>query len=286
MSRVTIAALYRYPVKSTRGLALHEATVRRTGIVGDRQWMIVDGSGYFVTQRQKAELALIGVRETPAGVVLSCGEQTFPLERERVVAAGDLRPVTVWKDQVTAYDCGDEAAAFLAATVGANRGRPLRLVLVRELRTVSSKGRPAPQAEVAFADDWPFLVTSEESLAELKERIEREHPGDGAAITMERFRPNIVLRGLPPFAEDDIDSFRTASGLCFQLAKPCTRCVTTMTDPATAARGAEPLRTLRTFRQRTFPWGKGLMFGENAVLTDGDGRTLTVGDEVAVVYRA
>ena len=60
MPRARIAALNVYPVKSCRGLGLADVRVAARGFVaatpsgevGDREWMIVDPDGRFVTQRE------------------------------------------------------------------------------------------------------------------------------------------------------------------------------------------------------------------------------------------
>lgn len=277
--RATITELFIYPVKSAQAIPLRQATVLRTGLAGDRQWMVVDDTGHFVTQRQMSKLSFLSVAATPSGISLSCRGEQIALERAKIIAANDRRQVTVWSDTVSAYDCGDAAAAFLAATLGQNRGRPLRLVLQQQLRNVDPLGASALPATVAFADGYPFLVTTDASLADLQARIDREHPDDAETMATLRFRPNIVLSGLAPFAEDAADALKTAGGVHFRLVKPCSRCAITMIDPETGAKGVEPLRTLRTFRSRE----KGIMFGQNAMLIDGEGLTISIGDEVEVV---
>jgi uncharacterized protein YcbX len=286
MESATISALFRYPIKSARGIELERSPVTKTGLSGDRQWLIVDSTGNFVTQRQKAELATLVVHETDGGLSVTCGGQRLTLERARVIQENIAREVTIWNDRVTAYDAGDEAAAFLAATVGQNRGRPMRIVLIKELRVRLIRNADDPSlngqtSPIAFSDGYPFLITTEASLAHLKGRIEQDHPTEGEPISTWRFRPNIVLAGLPAYAEDRIYGFETAAGVRVQLVKPCTRCVVTMIDQETGARGPEPLRTLRTYRSQP----NGIMFGQNGILASGEGAVISVGDEVRVSYR-
>jgi hypothetical protein len=116
---------------------------------------------------------------------------------------------------------------------------------------------------VSFADAYPFLLLSEESLAELNRRL-------AAPLPMNRFRPNLVIRGSPAFGEDALGAF-TIGEIGFRAVKPCDRCAITTTDQETAERGVEPLRTLATFRRQD---GK-VYFGQN-VVHQGTGR-LTVG---------
>lgn len=287
MHEATITSLFRYPVKSARGLAVNRSVVLRTGLAGDRQWLIVDGTGNFVTQRQKAELATIAVTEVEFGLVLTCRDQSLELHSDRIKARAVTREVTVWNDRVAAFDAGDDAAAFLAETIGENRGRPLRLVLVKEHRTKLIRNAPSQDLNgqtvpIAFTDGYPFLITTVASLTELQQRIERNHPGEGSAITSRRFRPNIVLDAVAAHAEDQIDFIETRSGLRIRLVKPCARCVIPMGDPETGVRGPEPMRTLRAYRSQK----NGIMFGQNAILTAGEGETISVGDKVRIEYRS
>jgi len=106
---------------------------------------------------------------------------------------------------------------------------------------------------VSFADGFGFLLISEASLHELNSRLETPLP-------MNRFRPNLVVSGAEPFAEDNWRDLRLG-GLELTVVKPCARCVITTTNQDTAQRGAEPLRTLATFRRQD---GQ-VMFGQNVV---------------------
>jgi hypothetical protein len=134
--------------------------------------------------------------------------------------------------------------------------------------------RPADPAyaptgtRVSFADAFPFLLISEESLSDLNSRLTRPLP-------MNRFRPNLVIAGGEPYIEDTLERF-DIGGIAFRAVKPCGRCVVTTTDQETTERGVEPLRTLATYRKE----GGEVVFGQNVVHL-GTGR-LTVGAPVLV----
>jgi uncharacterized protein YcbX len=119
---------------------------------------------------------------------------------------------------------------------------------------------------VSFADGFPFLLISEESLADLNRRLADPLP-------MNRFRPNLVVAGAEPYAEDGWDRIEIG-GVRLRMVKPCARCVVTTTDQTTAQRGKEPLRTLATYRKVE---GE-VMFGQN-VVPEGRGH-LRVGDQL------
>jgi len=283
MSAATVAGLFVYPVKSCRGLATADAGVRTRGLVldagageaGDREWMIVDAQGRFVTQRQVPRLALIEVAIERGALRLATGGH--PALRVDLAAAATTRDVVVWNSTVRARDEGEAAAAWLAAALGAE------LRLVRFDKTQERRCNPDyagdSGAHTAFADGFPLLVASEASLADLNARLAAQ--GE-PALPMNRFRPNLVLAGLDPYDEDHLDTIE-AGGVVLRIVKPCTRCVTTTTDQATAARGVEPLRTLGTYRRHATLGG--VTFGMNAIVVAGAGRELAVGTPARCEYR-
>lgn len=257
----TISALYVYPVKSCRGIEVERAEVGRRGFVADRRWMIVDPDGRFISQREEPALCRVATAIEPAGIRLqSSGHGSYVLPSEW--ASGEEVPVSVWKHQGQALRHG-EASAWLTAVLG----RPCSLVYMaeRHVREVDQQRGRAGDI-VSFADGYPFLLISEASLSDLNSRLARP-------LEMTRFRPNIVIRGVPAFAEDDMAELRLGS-LGFRGVKRCDRCVVTTLDPTSGESGKEPLRTLSTYRKSE---GK-VWFGMN-LIHDGPG-FLQVGDPV------
>ena len=270
-----LAALNIYPVKSLRGVAVPSAGVDALGAVGDRRFLVVDPQGAFMTQRSVARMALVGATIDDAALTLSSdGHGSLKVRRDPDPDAR-LLPVRVWRSEgLRAEDCGEEAASWLTGVLGA----PCSLVRIGPAfnRPVSpSAARPGDL--VGFADAFPFLATSEGSLAELNRRIEQ---AGGAAVPMDRFRPNLVIAGCKPFEEDSWRRIRVGS-VVFRVGGPCIRCVITVTDQRTGARDAEPLRTLATFR-RDPEEPASVRFGQNLVHESKSG-TLSVGDPVVVI---
>jgi uncharacterized protein YcbX len=265
MIRVTELAIY--PVKACRGIRVSSARVVERGFAGDRRWMIVDASGVFVTQRTERRLALVRAVLDGEELELSApgaGAVRVPAAYE----AGVRREVQVWSHVGTAV-AHPEGSAWLSALLGA----PHTLVYMPddERRAVNPE-RARPGDIVGFADGYPFLLISEASLAALNARL-------AAPITMQRFRPNIVVSGCEPFAEDGWARLAVGA-LGFRGVKRCDRCVVTTVDPETGDSGVEPLRTLATFRRED---GK-VWFGMN-LIHDGPG-TISVGDEVVPALTA
>jgi uncharacterized protein len=262
---ITVSELWVYPVKSCAGVRLTEATLGPRGIVHDRSWMVVRPDGTFVTQREYPRLAVVAPSLRDGQLWLHAPDAApvaVPIEGD-----GEQMDVVVWRDRCRAIDQGDAIAAWLSAVLAA----PCRLVRMADdwVRTVD-QAYAQPQDQVGFADGFPLLLASESSLDDLNSRMEH-------ALPMNRFRPNIVIRGTAPFAEDRWDTI-TIGDLTMRVVKPCARCVTTTVDQVRGVSGgAEPLRTLATFRKQN---GK-VMFAQN-VIHDREG-VLRVGDEVEVL---
>lgn len=270
-----LAALHIYPVKSLRGLALASAEVDALGAVGDRRFLVVDPQGDFMTQRSVPRMARVGAAIDASALTLSsAGHGSLRVRRDpdpgaRLVAA------RVWRSEgLQVEDCGEEAAAWLSAALAT----PCRLVRIGPAFTRPVRPSAArPGDLVGFADAFPFLAAGEASLGEVNRRIGQ---AGGAAVPMDRFRPNLVIAGSGPFEEDSWRRIRVG-GVVFRVAGPCIRCAITTTDQETGARGAEPLRTLATFR-RDPDDPASVRFGQNLVHESKSG-TLRVGDPVVVL---
>lgn len=267
----TVTALHIYPVKSCRGIALNSATVHITGFTYDRQWMIVR-DGRFLTQREEPRLALIATAIDGGMLQLSApaaGTFAVPLDH-----AGAAVEVTCWRHQCAAFDAGDAAARWLERCLG----RPLRLVRFDPAykRAADPAWTSGIEALNQFSDGFPYLMIAQASLDDLNSRLPNPLP-------MNRFRPNIVVAGVPAYGEDAALEYR-ADGIRLRPVKPCTRCVITTTDQDTGERdGEEPLRTLRAYRlSREL---KGVTFGQNIVLAEGAGRQLHVGQELTADWK-
>ena len=254
MPELHIAELHCYPVKSCRGIALERAEVGTMGLRYDRQWMIVDEYGMFVAQRESdgrgISIALLCRLETAfAGAELELRAPDMPTLHIPLNGIGeDAKIVRIWDTVCKAYDQGADVAAWLTQYLSRERPGNYRLVRMSEHEQRNShKG----EGRLAFADAYPFLVVSEASLADLNRRL-------AEPLLMNRFRPNIVLRGCEPYAEDTIDRF-VVGDVEFTGASLCVRCPITTTNQLTAVRGKEPLRTLATYRRTP----KGVVFGRN-----------------------
>ncbi len=259
---IEIASLHVYPLKGGQGIPLDAVGLDAIGPEHDRRWMVVDPDGNLVTQREIAALCRVVARPSGRGLRLEA-PGTAALEVATPPEDGRHLTVRVWSDAVEAVDAGPEAAQWCADFLSA----PVRLVHLAERANRRTDPVYDPiGGPVGFADGYPILLATESSLADLNRRL-------AIPLGMNRFRPNIVVRGTEPFAEDDWTRF-SVNGIGFDVVKPCARCVVTTTDQQSGERGVEPLRTLATFRKR----GSGVMFGMN-VVHRGEGR-IAIGQEL------
>ena len=227
-----IAQLMIYPVKSCAGVAVEEAVLLETGLQWDRHWMVVDAEGLFVSQRECARMALVQPQITADALVLNA--PGMPVLRVPLEAGGPGLRVQVWDDVVDALDMGPEAGQWLQTFLGAPAQRLVRFAPAAQ-RACSTKWTDGVAASTQFADGYPVLVTTNSAMDELNTRLVAQ---GHAAVDMRRFRPNLVLSGLPPHDEDHLGPLDVlvddAVVAALQLVKPCARCPIPNIDPQTA----------------------------------------------------
>ena len=284
----TISQLNVYPIKSCAGIALDEARLFAHGLEYDRHWMLVDTNGRFVTQRTMPRMALIETELAGGELVVRAPGQTpfhTPLDASALSEAERIE-VTVWRSTLTALDTGAEAAQWFSAFLGA----PFRLVRFDpSAQRIANRERTGDTiAPLRFADGYPLLVIGQASLDDLNARLAKKGVD---AIPMNRFRPNLVLRGIEAYEEDYIDTLRIAteaSEIGLRIVKPCTRCPIPTIDQLSGAPDPrwphEPTDTMSAYRADARMDGQ-LTFGQNAVVTDGAGAALAVGCDAAIELR-
>jgi len=226
------------------------AIVQRAGLERDRRMMVVTLEGDLLTQREHAKLAWVLPTLANGSVTLSARD--FDSIQIPIQTTGATVPVCVWKSKgIQAVDQGEEAAQWFSDWLGASG----RLVHIADgyKRRVEDKYAVTPDDHTGFADGYPILLISEESLSDLNSRLE-------APLPLNRFRPNVVVRGCESFAEDSWRRIRMGE-VELAVVKPCGRCVVTTLDKETLETSREPLKTLATYRKRD---GK-VMFGQNLI---------------------
>jgi uncharacterized protein YcbX len=269
-----LSQIYLYPIKSCAGIEMPEVDLDRFGPVGDRRWMLVNSMGKFITQRDRPELACLAAVPTPGGLALEYRGARFAVERPK---SSKRKLVTVWMDSVPAVDAGNEVALWLHEALGFEA----RLVYMPDDSQRLVDGAYASAGEtVSFADGFPLLLISQAALDLLNSKL-------GQGVPMNRFRPNLVVDGCEPHAEDEWQKIRIGE-MEFVVAKPCARCAVPSIDQATGEKDSEILRVLADYRRFEDPEGgpRQVFFGQNLLYTSAGRRgttKLAVGDEVTIL---
>ena len=260
-----------YPLKSGAGLDLDAGDVERCGLRGDRRWMVIDGDGACVTARERPRLVRVRAASDGADLRLETHARE-PLTVACPDAGSPSVRVWIWGQACSALDCGDDAARWMSDALD----KPVRLVAMDE----RAKRRPdpdctLPEDEVSFADCYPVLVIGRTSLDDLNTRTPQP-------VSMRRFRPNLVVSGGAPYAEDGWRRVRIGS-VEFEGVENCARCELPTVDPETGIPDPkrEPMRTLARYRRRS---AGGVFLGQNLVPRSAG--TVRVGDRVVVLESA
>lgn len=231
-----IKAIYRYPVKALGAELLEEAKVLDYGIEYDRNWMIVDENGVFVTQRERPVLTQfdsfisnehLSIRDNSNGDIMR-----IPVD----LKGSDEIHTSVWGSDVIAQSTDTVMDAWLSSRIGGQ----LRLVTVGP-SFVRHKDLESSSIPVRFADGYPLLLLSQASIDHLNEKLD-------TPVKVDRFRANILLDDCNAHAEDVTTSFETEQ-LKFNMVKQCRRCTVINTDQQSGEVFKEPLKTLSTYRK-------------------------------------
>jgi uncharacterized protein len=273
-----ITDLFIYPVKSLKGIKLTHSVTAQRGFKYDREWMITDSDYEFITQREIESMSTIGVSINFNDLILRSSndiEFIVPLSSDNKT----LVKASVWGDLCDAYDEGDAVSSWLTEELGKYKEKPLRLVRFapQGKRSVPEEYLKGENAQSAFSDQFPYLITTCESLDKLNAGLKEK---GAKPISMNRFRPNIVLKGIVDFEnKTSRDLICEQSSYQFGLRKPCKRCkITTINqDNGKIIDPKEPLFTLTNLKFSDEV--KGAFFGQNAILLSNN-CVISVGDEI------
>jgi MOSC domain-containing protein len=263
-----LSGIFIYPVKSLRGVRLDDAPLLDGRLVGDRTWLLVNKFGRFMHMRDYPQMARVEATITERG--LTVRTDTMPsLEIEppptSLGHSSDVTHVRLWRRSAPVVAVGTHADEWFTRALG------VACRLMAFVPDAAALNVPSYEVHSSLQDATPFHLTTEESLADLNARMTRPIP-------MNRFRPNLVVRGAAPYAEDRWKAIAIGDTV-LRWIKPCTRCVATTTDQETGERGSrEPLATLARYRRV----GAEVAFGHYLV-ADTWGERLRVGDPVRVL---
>jgi len=251
MTQIKLQDIYIYPIKSCAGIRVNRWPVTQKGLMYDRQWMIIDQNGQFLSQRKLPQMALIQPTVLDQQLVLSAPEmEEIQFSIEKVDTSEVVIQANIWQDQCRVKPVSNELDQWLSEFLKIN----CRLVYQdqNDIHQVDQH-YAKPQDQVYFSDGFPFLIISENSLADLISRMPYK-------ISMLRFRPNLVISGSPSFAEDHWQEIEIGE-ISFRLPKPCSRCPIPNIDPKTGKSSKETIKTLNQYRR----FNNQVYFGQNAL---------------------
>jgi uncharacterized protein YcbX/ferredoxin len=270
MPTVTVSNLYIYPIKSTMGISLPQASIDELGLAFDRRFVISDNSGQFISARTEPTLCLVKTLLTDNGITLSAPAMpTLFLVYENF--SEQYKNVNVWDDEIAGQLCSTKANSWFSDYLQ----RPCQLLYFGRASSRVRKANTDNARRIAFADGYPLLLISQASLDDLNQRLLANNQ---KTVSMANFRPNIVVDNCLPFAEDGWQYIRIGE-IEFKVSKPCERCILTTVNPENGIKDAkqQPLSTLKTYRQAD---SGEVLFGQNLIpLTSG---RINKGDELTV----
>jgi uncharacterized protein YcbX len=280
-SKIVLKELFIYPVKSCAGILVKSAEVGKYGLINDRRWMIYSTTNNrFVTQRQNPKMALVKPSFKPNHLCLE-----FPNFKSLEIPLNStskeiVKDIGLWDASVRGVDEGDEAAKWFQDILGREDVRLIRMPEDHD-RNVPSKWKQNDLKSqfVSYADGFPFLLASMESLKDLNDRITNKQKD----LPIKRFRANFIIEGQEtPFAEDTWKKIKIGDCV-FRVVKKCTRCKITTVDPDKGEfDGQEPLNTLSTFRKGLLEGKDEVCFAQN-LIQEKIGGVVRIGDSIQIL---
>jgi uncharacterized protein YcbX len=250
----SVSQLFYHPIKSLGAVETKQFSNGPCGPLLDRRIMLVDVNGKFITQRQAPLMSLIKVNDLGTRLSLTYGNSHICLLWPDFSLKTDPVLVDVWDDKVSAQLFSSEVSKWLS------------VILNRQVRLVYMDNSEHRQVDLEFteegvhtglSDGFPFLLISQASIDFLSEKV-------GYELSVERFRPNIVIKGCKPFEEDSWR--RIAVGdTQFDLVKSCSRCVIPTINLQTAEKERAVMQVMLDYRKN----GKKVYVGQNLIYSPG-----------------
>lgn len=236
MSIFVVKELYIYPIKSLAGISVQSAIAEEMGFEHDRRWMLIDKENQFITQRKYPNLSQFYPKIVHDKIEISHHDKMHEFSMNESLE----EPIfsKVWDDESTVFEVNKAVSRWFTKELGFT----CKLV---KIKTIGDRKHHTSRLDktlnVSLADGYPYLLIGSESLKALNDKLEEK-------ITIQRFRPNIVINSEIAHDEDFFGAFQIGN-VKFKNAKPCGRCVMVNNNPQTAVVLKEPLKTLSTYRK-------------------------------------
>ena len=255
-----LSAIHLYPIKALDAHGVPSARITDGGTLEyDRVWALRGPDGKFVRGKSTD-----GVHKVRSRFILPGGYVTLSWGWER--------------EEFTFRLDGEDDA--LAGWFTRRLGLPVRVDV--------DHVHGFPDDTEAFGP----TVISEATI----ETVASWYPGISPAEILRRFRPNLVIAGVPPFWEDRL--YTSGGRVAFRIGdvtvlgnNPCARCVVPTRDPVSGDPHADFMKTFIEKRRASLPsWAATSRFDHyyrlsvNTVIEKSEaGKTLRLGDEVSFV---
>lgn len=283
-----VSNLIIYPIKSCKGIYVDTAEIAETGFLYDRIFVLVDEKNLFLTQRKLPRMALIDVRISVASNCLIINAPDMPeckIPLQYPESEATIERIKIWGDDCDTINAANhEVNEWLSKFLGV---RGVRILRMHKRFIRKTDPNYAPTGQTAFSDGYPFLIMSEASLQEINKTLP-------TPVTVDNFRPNIVVTGCDAFAEDKWKEINFVVGkekINMKVVKPCARCTMPNVDPKIGVMDSDhavtkALKTFRTGEKLQFPnpkWRKELFVGQNIDHAGRAGGKLSVGTQLEIV---
>jgi hypothetical protein len=254
-----VKELYIYPIKSLAGIRVENAKAEEMGFENDRRWMLIDHENHFITQRNHPSLSQFYPKINGDKISINHLDKNHEFSISETL--DELIFSSVWDDETKVVEVNKATSKWFSEVLGFT----CKLVkITNNGDRKHSSSKLDTTINVSLADGYPYLLIGSESLNFLNEKLEEK-------ITIERFRPNIVIGSSIAHEEDSFGNFQIGT-VNFKNAKPCGRCIMVNNDPKNGIVKKEPLNTLSSYRKVD----NSILFGTNVMcLNEGE---IRVGD--------
>jgi uncharacterized protein YcbX len=254
-----VKELYIYPIKSLAGIRVESAKTEEMGFENDRRWMLIDEENQFITQRKYPNLSQFYPQINGEKISINHLNSTHEFSIYEILE----KPIfsKVWDDETKVFEVNKGTSKWFSEALGF-RCKLVKIINKGDRKHNSSKLNTS--LNVSLADGYPYLLIGSESLNFLNEKLQEK-------ITIERFRPNIVIECQIPHEEDSFRNFQIGT-VKFKNAKPCGRCIMVNNDPKNSIVKKEPLNTLSYYRKVD----NSILFGTNIICLN-EGK-ISIGD--------
>ncbi|CAH8381281.1 unnamed protein product [Eruca vesicaria subsp. sativa] len=248
-----------YPIKSCAGFSVNRWPLCRTGLLHDREWMIQGLTGELITQKKVPEMSLIST-------FIDLEEGQLVVESARCKDKLYIRiKSNPYSPKSDVLDSHDNILENHNKETRINRwftnaiGRQCKLLQYSSSTSKHCLNRnKSPglcrvlESNINFANEAQFLLISEESVADLNRRLEasKDSNRDLEKLNPHRFRPNLVLSGGEPYAEDKWTTLKIGDSNFTSLGG-CNRCqmINISNESGQVKKSNEPLTTLASYRR-------------------------------------